>query len=167
MRTISVRFISELRRQLPVALVTYIVHLRDSILKYLSVSMVEQYGRPFTSATTTTATADTLGQMETNSIGYVLVVVAAVLGGVALLLTIIYAYIYCAKIKPRHRSLATDRINYFDREACIQYGSPPDKDQTDRAPIKAHPFFVISSASRAKANSGEATQHASTSNKPY
>ena len=129
--------------------------------------MVDRFATPFTSISGAIVTEDTSGRMDSDSAGYVFVVTAGVLGAVALVLTIVYTYIYCVKIKPRRRHLASDRINYFERDACIQYGGQPEKDQMERAPIKAHPFFVIAAASRAKTNGADGSQHPSTSNKGY
>ena len=102
--------------------------------------------------------------IDTNSAGFVLLVVAGVLGCVAMILGLLYAYIYCTKIKPQRRALVEDRISYYGREHCIQYGGQIDKEQTERSTIKTHPFFVLSYLSRLKPN-GHDSQVASTSNK--
>ena len=105
--------------------------------------------------------------MDSTSPGFILLVLSGVLGGVALILGIVYAYIYYAKIKPRQRPLADDRINYYERDACAQYGGQTDKDQQEKIPIKTHPFFVLSYLSRMKSNDHGNHGGASTSSKRY
>ena len=94
--------------------------------------------------------------------GFVLLVVAAVLGSLALLLGLIYTYIYCTKIRPRPRMFTEDRISYYAREAS-SHSAQNDKDQQERLPIKAHPFFVLSYLSRLKSGDHHSSQHPSTS----
>ena len=109
------------------------------------------------------------GDLALNPTGFVLVIMAAVLGGIALVLTLVYAYIYCTKIKPRPRAVQRDRINYYERDACVcgQLSGQQDKEQPEKVPIKAHPFFVISYVSRLKSNGGDASPFPSTSSKTH
>ena len=48
----------------------------------------------------------------------VLVVICAVLGGLVVILSAIYAYIYCFKMNPRHRHKGADdsRTQFYARE---------------------------------------------------
>ena len=89
--------------------------------------------------------------------GYSLILAAAILGGIAMILSLVYGYIYCTKIRPRNRALTDDRINYYERDPCVQYGGRGEGEQAERAPIKAHPFFLISYLSRMKTNPREGT----------
>ena len=98
--------------------------------------------------------------------GYVFIMVAGILGAVAVLLAILYGYIYCTKIQPRSRPINDARINYYQRQPAVNHSGQTENDQGDKPAIKAHPFFVISYISRIKAASRASVPSTST-NKRY
>ena len=70
--------------------------------------------------------------------GFVLIVIAAVLGGVALLLALIYAYIYYTKAIPRLQSISEVR------DAGLPHSSTSANDQQGLVSVKGHPLFALS-----------------------
>ena len=84
--------------------------------------------------------------MAKSSYGYVMLIIAATLGGLSAILGAIYAYIYFTRIRPRPRVLMDERIRYFTHEAQPITTTPDN--QPDRPALKTHPFFIVSYMSR-------------------
>ena len=105
-----------------------------------------------TTISASTSTTNPPPTPDTHLPRQILLILTAVLGILASILAIIYAYIYCVKIRPRRRPIPEDRIGYYDRDVYLQYGGSCDKDQQERIPIKTHPFFVLSYMSRLKSS---------------
>ena len=96
--------------------------------------------------------------MDRSSLGFILLVTVGVLGGLVLVLGAIYAYIWCVKIRPRHRPMGEEhRISHYSRD--LQTIPSPAEEQ-QKGKIKTHPFFIVSYMSRVKAEEGN---HPSTS----
>ena len=80
------------------------------------------------------------------TVGHVLCITAAVLGGLVLILGIIYAYIYFTHIKPRPRRFGEVRFDYEAKDSCkVQVGTEQEKKR-----IKTHPFFIMNYVSRVR-----------------
>ncbi len=98
-------------------------------------------------------------EIRCNGMAYTLLIVAATLGGVATLLGVLYAYIYCTKIRSRRRGSrgVEHRQNYFSRASCSAKvavhmdNDAQERNNINKSRIKAHPFFVISYLSKFRA----------------
>ncbi len=83
--------------------------------------------------------------MTDLSAGLVLVIVAGVLGGLVVILGLIYTYIYCTKLRPRPRLFTEQRVTYSNCEANqSSYSGEPERH------IKTHPFFIMHYMSKLK-----------------
>ena len=71
----------------------------------------------------------------------VMLIIAAVLGGLVVILGAIYAYIYYTQIRPRHRPIHEDRYRNN-----LQMSSQADGD--DKRIF--HPFMILSYAAKVK-----------------
>ena len=114
----------------------------------------------------TTVTDDTIS-VPHQMPSLVFVVLTGVSGTIALLLSLLYAYIYFTKIKPRARGLTEDRINYSTKDSGTQYGTQVDRDANERIPIKTHPLLFLAYLSRSKTSDLPNNQGASTSSKRF
>ena len=105
--------------------------------------------------------------MDQNSVDFVLIVMAGVLGAVALVLSIIYGYIHCVQSKQRHRIPVEIRINRYQRpQNFVQNNKEMEDTKSKKTRIKTHTFIVISYLSKLK-SSVHANQSPSTSTKKY
>ena len=81
------------------------------------------------------------------SLGNLLVIIAAVLGGLVIILGLIYGYIYFTQIKPRPRRFGEARLDYEAKLSCkIEHGQVTDQQEKPR--IKTHPFLIMNYVSR-------------------
>ena len=83
-----------------------------------------------------------------------LVVVCAVLGGLVCLLALIYAYIYCFKMNPRHRHKGADaaRTQFYTREGQSA-GAHHDNSQSGDGGRKKVPFLLWGYAAKLRKES--------------
>ena len=72
-----------------------------------------------------------------------MVIISGILGGLCLILGLIYGWIYCTRLRPRNR------LGWQDHRSP-HYGHPENSgaqqgtsDTEDRPAIKAHPFFIM------------------------
>ena len=86
------------------------------------------------------------------TVGLILVIIAAVLGGLCIILGLIYAYIYCFKLRPRPRPFHEQRVVYNS------YADQNQSNSGDDRPIKTHPFFIMHYVSKLRADNGQTSQ---------
>ena len=83
----------------------------------------------------------------------VLVIIAAVLGGLVMILGSIYAYIYCVKLKPRKHNAHDHRLPHYHSE-------PGHSGTADGAKgIKTHPFFIMHYMKKMKETNAQGPSH--------
>ena len=83
--------------------------------------------------------------------GCTLFVIAAVLGGIVVILGLIYGYIYYTQIKPRPRRFGEARFEYETKLACkIEHAQQAE--QPEKTRIKTHPFFIMNYIPRVRSD---------------
>ena len=114
-----------------------------------------------------TAIMDNITTSDINGhhFGFVLLILAAVLGGVALILGLIYAYIHCVLIRRRHHFHPDYRTRYYVRGGYAHNSGQSGNDQQGKAPIRTHPYLAFSSLSKSQKSTDQMNKTVSSSTK--
>ena len=84
---------------------------------------------------------------------FVLVIIAAVLGGLVMILGPIYAYIYCVKMKPPKYIVHDHRLPHYHPEA------EHSRTEDGAKAIKTHPFFIMHYIKKMKRTNANVSSH--------